>query len=92
MGTSSEPMTTITVRVPERVRDRFDALARATDRNRQYHALEALHRYLEAEAWQIELISERLRQINAGETGYATPERVDAVLNKYRAYDDGRAG
>ena len=92
MATSSEPMTTITVRVPERVRDRFDALVRATDRNRQYHALEALHRYLEAEAWQIELISERLRQIDAGEVGYASPERIDAVLNKYRAYDEGQGG
>jgi len=92
MPTGSEPMTTITVRVPERLRDRYGALARATDRNRQYHALEALHRYLEAEAWQIELISERLRQIDAGEVGYASPERIDAVLNKYRAYDDGRAG
>ena len=92
MVTSVEAMTTITVRVPESLRDRYDALAKSTDRNRQYHALEALRRYLEAEAWQIDLITERLRQLDAGEIGYASPERVAAVLNKYREYDDGRAG
>jgi RHH-type transcriptional regulator, rel operon repressor / antitoxin RelB len=87
----AETMTTITVRVPEKLRDRYDALARATDRNRQYHALEALRRYLDDEAWQIELITERLRQIDTGEIGYASSERVAAVLNKYGAYDGGRA-
>jgi RHH-type transcriptional regulator, rel operon repressor / antitoxin RelB len=91
MAAGAEMMTTITVRVPENLRDRYDALARATDRNRQYHALEALRRYLDDEAWQIELTTERLRRINAGEIGYASSERVAAVLNKYGAYDDGRA-
>jgi RHH-type rel operon transcriptional repressor/antitoxin RelB len=92
MVASAEAMTTITVRVPESLRDRYDALARATDRNRQYHALEALRRYLEAEAWQIDLITERLRQLEAGEIGYASSERVAAVLNKFRDYDDGGTG
>lgn len=91
MAAGTEIMTTITVRVPESLRDRYDELARATDRNRQYHALEALRRYLEAEAWQIDLITERLRRLDAGEIGYASSERVAAVLNKYQAYDDGRA-
>ena len=91
MATGTETMTTITVRVPEKLRDRYDALARATDRNRQYHALEALRRYLDDEAWQIELVTERLRQIDTGEIGYASSERVAAVLNKYGVYDGGRA-
>lgn len=50
MSTATEPMTTISVRVPESMRDRIDALATATDRTRQDHALEALRRYIEAEA------------------------------------------
>lgn len=89
MAATTEPMTTITVRVPESLRDKYDALAKATDRNRQYHAFEAMRRYIEAEAWQIELIAERLRQLDAGEASYAPPERVTAVLNKYSAHDDG---
>jgi len=75
-------MTTMTVRMPESMRDQFDALAKATDRNRQYHALEAMRRYIEAEAWQVELIAERLRQLDAGDIAYASPERVAAVRAK----------
>ena len=88
--TTSEPMTTMSVRVPERLRDQFDALAKATDRNRQYHALEALRRYVDAEAWQVDLIAERLRQLDAGEIGYAAPERVAAVRAK--RYSAEKAG
>lgn len=49
MVASAEPMTTITVRVPASLRDRYGALAKSTDRNRRYSALEALRRYLESE-------------------------------------------
>lgn len=91
MAAITETMTTITVRVPERLRAQYDALATATDRNRQYHALAALRRYIEAEAWQVALITERVRQLDAGDMGYASSERVAAVLNKYSADDDGRA-
>ena len=90
MKTATEPMTTMSVRVPERLRDQFDALAKATDRNRQYHAFEALRRYAETEAWQVELIAERLRQLDAGEIGYADPERVAAVRAK--RYSAEKAG
>ncbi len=90
MAANAEPMTTISVRVPERLRDQFDALARSTDRNRQYHAFEAMRRYIEAEKWQVDLIAERKRQLDAGEVGYASSERVAAVLNKYAAHDDGQ--
>lgn len=83
-------MTTISVRVPERLRDQLDALAKATDRNRQYHAFEALRRYVDAEAWQVVLIAVRLRQLDTGEIGYADPERVAVV--RARGYCAERAG
>ncbi len=82
MTTTTQPMTTISVRVPEHMRDQFDALAKSTDRNRQYHAFEAMRRYIEAEKWQVDLIAERKRQLNAGEIEYATPEQVAAVRSK----------
>ncbi|MGI8912213.1 MAG: CopG family ribbon-helix-helix protein [Chloroflexota bacterium] len=90
MKAATEPMITMSVRVPERMRDQFDALAKATDRNRQFHAFEALRRYVEAEAWQVDLIAERLRQLDAGEIGYAGPERVAAVRAK--RYSNEEAG
>ncbi len=90
MATRAEPTTTITVRIPGSMREQFDTLAKSTDRRVQYHALEAMRRYIEAEKWQVDLVVERLRQADAGEIGYASPERVAAVLTKYSAYDDGQ--
>lgn len=90
MTAATEPMATMSIRVPERLRDRFDALAATTDRTRQYHALEALRRYIEAEAWQVELIAERLRQLDNGEIGYASAERVAAARAK--TYSAEKAG
>ena len=90
MSSATEPMTTISVRVPESMRDRIDALATATDSTRQAHALEALRRYVEAEAWQVELIAERLRQLDSGEIGYASTERVAAARAK--RYSAKKAG
>ncbi len=92
MSATSEPTTVITVRVPERMREQIDALAKSTDRTRQYHALEAIRRYIESEAWQVDLIKERIRQADAGEIGYATPKRVAAVFEKYSAHRDEHTG
>ncbi len=90
MATRAEPTATITVRIPESMREQFDILAKSTDRRVQYHAFEAMRRYIEAEKWQVDLIAERLRQADAGEITYASPERAAAVLTKYAAYDDGQ--
>jgi len=90
MSATTEPTTVLSVRVPESFAKQYDALAKATDRPKRYHLFEAMRRYLEAEKWQVDLIAERKRQLDAGEIGYASPERVAAVLNKYAVYDDGQ--
>lgn len=90
MSATTEPTIVLSVRVPESFAKQYDALAKATDRPKRYHLFEAMRRYLEAEKWQVDLIAERKRQLDAGEIGYASPERVAAVLNKYAAYDDGQ--
>ncbi len=57
------------------------------NRNRQYHAFEAMRRYIEAEVWQVELVAERLRQLDAGEIDYASVEHVAAARAK--TYSNG---
>lgn len=75
------PTTTITVRVPESLRDQIDELASAMGRNRQYVALEALRRYLSVESWQVARIVEGIRAADAGQ--FASEEEVEAVFGKY---------
>jgi len=90
MATAAEPTTTITVRVPESLRARFDELAKTTGRTRQYLALEGLRRYIEVESWQVAKIMEGIRAADAGD--FATEEEVERVVNKYRAPRTERAG
>ncbi len=90
MTAAVEQTVNITVRVPESVRAQLDALAGATDRTRQYHALEALRQYIAAEAWIVAKVQEGIADADAGR--FATPERIAAVLDKYAAHDDRRAG
>ena len=85
MDPSAEPTTVISVRMPERIREQLDALTTATGRSRQYHAAEALRRYIESETRQIDLIAKRLRQADAGEIRPATSEQVAAVFDRYVA-------
>jgi RHH-type rel operon transcriptional repressor/antitoxin RelB len=89
MTATAEQTITITVRVPESLRAQLDALAEATERPRQYHALAALHRYVEAETWIIDRIQAGLRAADAGE--FASPERVAAVFDKYSSQREQRA-
>lgn len=84
MKTAPEPTTTLTVRVPERMREQFDALAKAAGRTRQYFALEGLRRYPEIESWQIAKIMEGIRAADAGE--FAEDDEVQRVLTKYSAH------
>ena len=90
MATVTEQTVNITVRVPESVRNQLDALAKATERTRQYHALDALRQYIASEAWIVAKIQEGVADADAGR--FATPERIAAVLDKYAGHDDRRAG
>ena len=71
----------LTVHVPESVRAQLDALAEATDRTRQYHALEALRQYIMSEAWIVARVQEGIADAEAGR--FAAPERIAAVLGRY---------
>jgi len=52
----------LTIRLAEELKAQLDELAKLTGRSRAFHAQEALKRYLEEEAWQVqELGSMRVR-------------------------------
>ncbi len=88
MDITTESAKTISVRVPGELHARLNALAEATGRDSQDVALEALQRFIEADAAYVALIEERRQEALAGK--FATPERVAAVRAKYRRTE--RAG
>lgn len=82
MGADAEPTTTMTVRIPQSMRNDFEALAKATGRNRNTLAQEALRRFLDAERRQIAVIERRIEEADAG--AFAIDEdmrRVYATFN-----------
>lgn len=73
----------LTVRVPESLCLKLEAVGRATDRTKSFVIVKALEQYLEAESWQVRDIHEGIREADAGH--FASPEAVEAVFVKYGA-------
>lgn len=60
--------TTITVRVPQAIKDRLEAIGSTYRRSKSFLALEAIQRYVESEEEYIEGIKEARAEIKAGLT------------------------
>lgn len=56
----------LSFRVEETLAQQLDKLAEATDRDRQYHLKRALVRYVEAESWHLQAVSEGIADADAG--------------------------
>jgi RHH-type transcriptional regulator, rel operon repressor / antitoxin RelB len=55
-----------TIRIPASLQERYDQLARATGRTRNYLMAEALERYAAREGWQIEQTRATLAALEVG--------------------------
>jgi RHH-type transcriptional regulator, rel operon repressor / antitoxin RelB len=55
-----------TIRIPASLQERYDQLAKATGRTRNYLMAEALERYVAREGWQIEQTRATLASLEAG--------------------------
>ena len=74
--------TAISVRLSDEMKERLDSLAAIVGRSRNHVIVDALQRYLDEEAWQLEEIRAGLAEAEAGV--FATPEEVEAVFTRYR--------
>ena len=73
--------TTLTMRVPVKLKEQLEKLADATHRSKSYLAGEAIRQYLDIEAWQIAEIQLAIKEADAND--FATIEEVDATVKKY---------
>lgn len=55
------------LRIPKETKYRLENLAQATGRSKAFLALDAIEKYLEIEAWQIQAIQEGLQDIEKNE-------------------------
>ena len=73
--------TTMTVRLPEDVKQRLDRLAQATARSRSWLAADAIAEYVQTQEWQIAEIEAGVREADAGD--FASTDEVAAVFAKW---------
>ena len=74
-------MSAFTVRLPDDVAEKLDALAAKLDRSRSYVAAQAIGDFVEREAWQLVDIEAGLREADNGD--FATDAEVAATIAKY---------
>ena len=82
-ATETAPSRTINVRVPAKLYQQLEDLARATERTKSYVTLEALSTYLAAQGWQVQDIEAGLAEADRGE--FASEAEVAAVFARHGA-------
>ena len=79
---------TMTVRIPAKVKERLEALAKATDRSKAYLASRAIEEYLEIQEWQVKAIEKAVHEADSPDAQFVDHEevltRVKRVISKNR--------
>ena len=74
-------MSAFTVRLPDDVTEKLDALAAKLDRSRSYVAAQAIGDFVAREEWQLADIEAGVREADKGD--FATEAEVAATIAKY---------
>jgi predicted transcriptional regulator len=75
-------MTAFTLRLPDDMTDKLDALASKLDRSRSYVAIQAISDFIARESWQLANIEAGLEEAQRGD--FASDAEVATVLAKYQ--------
>jgi predicted transcriptional regulator len=75
-------MTAFTLRLPDDVNEKLDALASKLDRSRSYVATQAISDFIARKSWQLAEIEAGLEDAQRGD--FASDAEVAAVVGKYK--------
>lgn len=78
----------MTLRLPSRLKEKMERLARATARSRSFLAVEAIESYVADNEWQIEAIREGIADADAGR--FVEHDEIAAWLSTWGAPKDGK--
>ena len=73
--------TTMTIRLEPELKQRLDRLAEATQRSKSFLAAAALRDFIELNEWQIQEITEAIKEADNGE--FASDKEVNKVFAKW---------
>lgn len=72
---------TISARISPMINAKLEKLAEATNRTKSYLAAEAIERYIDDQAWQIEAIQQGVIEAEAGK--FASDQDIDDFMKKW---------
>lgn len=72
---------TLTVRIPPEVKERLEALAKATDRTQAYLASQAIEEFIQTQEWQIQAIEAGLEAADRGV--FASDEEIEQAFLRW---------
>ena len=84
-----EPTSTMTIRLPETIKNKLEDLAQATDRSKAYLAAKAIEEFVAAQEWQIQAIQEAVKEADAPQARFIEHE---VVVKKMKARMARRQG
>ena len=73
--------TTMTIRLNTELKQQLDQLSKATNRSKSFLAVEALRDFVEINQWQIQEITDALKEADDG--NFASNEEVNKVFSKW---------
>ena len=73
--------TTMTIRLDHKLKQQLDQLAKATSRSKSFLAVEALRDFVEINQWQIQEISDAIKEADDGD--FASEAEVSKTFSKW---------
>ena len=79
----SQPTTTISVRIPPRIKKQLNKLAEATQRSTSFLTAEAIQNYISLQAWQVKSIQDAVKKADSKEAKFASHDEVMEWLDTW---------
>ncbi len=80
---------TMTIRLPEIIKNKLELLAKATERTKAYLAAKAIEEFVATQEWQVQAIQDAVREADAPQAKFLEHK---AVANKIRSQMARRQG
>jgi len=72
----------MTIRIDDKLKNKLDCLAKATERTKSFLAVEAIKNYVTLNDWQVKEIEESIQE--AEQNNFATDKEIKEVFEKWK--------
>jgi RHH-type transcriptional regulator, rel operon repressor / antitoxin RelB len=85
-----EQTSTMTIRLPETIKNKLEHLATATERTKAYLAAKAIEEFVATQEWQIQAIQEAVKEADSPKANFIEHEMVVKKIKAQMARRQGK--